>query len=47
MKLSDLRGKVLLVHFWGTWCPPCRNEMPELQKLHQALGGSSDIQLVL
>lgn len=47
MKLSDLRGKVLLVHFWGTWCPPCRNEMPELQKLHKALGGMSDIQLVL
>lgn len=47
MKLSDLRGKVLLVHFWGTWCPPCRNEIPELQKLHQALGGTPDIQLVL
>ncbi|MFA5243592.1 MAG: TlpA disulfide reductase family protein [Sulfuricella sp.] len=47
MKLSDLRGKVLLLHFWGTWCPPCRNEMPELQKLHQALGGSSGIQMVL
>lgn len=47
MKLSDLRGKVLLVHFWGTWCPPCRSEMPELQKLHQALGGAPDIQLVL
>jgi thiol-disulfide isomerase/thioredoxin len=47
MKLSDLRGKVLLVHFWGTWCPPCRNEMPELQKLHKALGGAPDIQLVL
>lgn len=47
MKLSDLRGKVLLVHFWGTWCPPCRNEMPELEKLNKALGGSPDIQLVL
>lgn len=47
MKLSDLRGKVLLVHFWGTWCPPCRNEMPELQKLHKELGGAPDIQLVL
>lgn len=47
MKLSDLRGKVLLVHFWGTWCPPCRNEMPELQKLHHALGNAKDIQLVL
>lgn|SRR5574340_22865 len=47
MKLSDLRGKVVVLHFWGTWCPPCRHEMPELQKLHQGLGVSSDIQLVL
>lgn len=47
LKLSSLRGKVVLLHFWGTWCPPCRNEMPEMQKLHKALGGASDIQLVL
>jgi thiol-disulfide isomerase/thioredoxin len=47
MKLSDLRGKVVVLHFWGTWCPPCRREMPELQKLHQELGASSSVQLVL
>jgi len=47
MKLSDLRGKVTVLHFWGTWCPPCRREMPELQKLHQELGASSGVQLVL
>lgn len=47
LKLSVLRGKVVLLHFWGTWCPPCRQEMPELQKLNQELGQSRDIQLVL
>jgi thiol-disulfide isomerase/thioredoxin len=47
MKVSDLRGKVTVLHFWGTWCPPCRREMPELQKLHQELGASSGVQLVL
>lgn len=47
MKVSDLRGKVTVLHFWGTWCPPCRREMPELQRLHQELGSSSGVQLVL
>lgn len=47
MKLSDLRGKVVVVHFWGSWCSPCRHEMPELQKLYQELGASSDLQFVL
>jgi peroxiredoxin len=45
--LSDLQGKVVLLHFWGSWCPPCRNEMPDLQKLYQSLGASSGVQLVL
>lgn len=47
MKVSDLRGKVVVLHFWGSWCPPCRREMPELQKLNQELGASSGVQLVL
>ncbi len=47
MKISDLRGKVLVLHFWGSWCPPCQREMPDLQKLHDRLKSASDIRFLL
>ncbi len=39
ISLSDFRGKVVMVHFWATWCPPCVEELPTLAKLNQSLAG--------
>lgn len=35
IRLSDFRGKVVLVNFWATWCPPCRKEIPDLIQLQR------------
>ena len=42
--LSDFRGRPLLVDFWATWCGPCRETMPEVQRLHRKYG--SQLQVV-
>lgn len=37
--LQDFRGKIVLLNVWATWCPPCRKEMPTLDRLQSKLGG--------
>lgn len=39
VKLSDFRGKTLLVNFWASWCHPCREEAPVLEKTYMSLSG--------
>jgi len=38
--LEEWKGKILIVNFWATWCPPCLEEMPEFVKLQTELGGN-------
>jgi thiol-disulfide isomerase/thioredoxin len=38
LRLADFKGRLVLINLWATWCPPCRLEMPALDKLQEALG---------
>ena len=40
-RLADYRGKAVLVNFWATWCAPCRDEMPSIERLRAALAGAA------
>jgi peroxiredoxin len=41
VSLSDYKGKVVLVNIWATWCPPCVDEMPSMEKLYQKFKGQN------
>jgi cytochrome c biogenesis protein CcmG/thiol:disulfide interchange protein DsbE len=38
--IADYRGKVVLLNIWATWCPPCREEMPSMERLHKKMAGT-------
>ncbi|AEJ61576.1 alkyl hydroperoxide reductase/ Thiol specific antioxidant/ Mal allergen [Spirochaeta thermophila DSM 6578] len=47
VSLSDYRGKVVLLNFWATWCPPCRMEMPSIETMVRALKGEDVVFLAV
>lgn len=47
VSLSQFRGKVVVLNFWATWCPPCRAEMPSMEKLNKAMQGKDFVMLAV
>jgi peroxiredoxin len=45
VSLKDYSGKIVIIKFWATWCPPCRFEMPSMQRAYQKLG-EDDIEIL-
>lgn len=46
ISLADLKGKVVFLNFWATWCPPCVAEMPSIQVLHDKFIGDEEVVII-
>ncbi|MET3574478.1 TlpA disulfide reductase family protein [Bhargavaea ullalensis] len=46
VRLSDFRGRKVVLNFWATWCPPCREEMPHMQRYYEAHGGGEAFEIL-
>ncbi len=46
-RLGELRGRVVIVNFWVTWCPPCREELPSMERAYRALRGAGVAMLAI
>ena len=47
VSLSSLKGKVVFLNFWATWCPPCIAEMPGINELYKSFSKSKDIEFII
>ncbi|TMU84327.1 redoxin domain-containing protein [Bacillus sp. BHET2] len=46
VKLSDLKGKKVILNFWATWCPPCKAEMPHMQKYYETRAEKENVEIL-
>jgi peroxiredoxin len=46
VKLSDFRGKKVILNFWATWCPPCKAEIPHMQKYYEKFAKEDNFEIV-
>jgi thiol-disulfide isomerase/thioredoxin len=46
VKLSDMTGRPVMVNFWASWCPPCREEMPYIEELYREQGGEISFMII-